>query len=156
MLLPHHPLALQQKDDSVTIDLKEPVSLAFALRYLNSFAKATPLSGHVTLCMARDVPVMVDYQISDMGHLRCAAAQAYWRTCCHVHAACDSVTLHCTFRLRTGDGKGGRSSTKDDLFCSVLCHTTPLSPPPLPPRHSRSFYLAPKIEDDEMEGEDEA
>jgi len=29
----------------VSIDLNEPVSLTFALRYLNSFAKATPLSG---------------------------------------------------------------------------------------------------------------
>lgn len=26
------------------IDLNEPVTLTFALRYLNSFAKATPLS----------------------------------------------------------------------------------------------------------------
>jgi proliferating cell nuclear antigen len=54
----------------VSIDLKEPVSLTFALRYLNSFAKATPLASHVSLSMARDLPVMVDYQISDMGHLR--------------------------------------------------------------------------------------
>lgn len=62
--------SLSQKEDQVSIDLKEPVSLTFALRYLNSFAKATPLSSHVTLSMARDLPVMVDYQISDMGHLR--------------------------------------------------------------------------------------
>ena len=33
-----------QKEDQVSIDLTEPVSLTFALRYLNSFAKATPLS----------------------------------------------------------------------------------------------------------------
>jgi hypothetical protein len=59
-----------QKEEQVSIDLKEPVSLTFALRYLNSFAKATPLSSHVSLSMARDLPVMVDYQISDMGHLR--------------------------------------------------------------------------------------
>lgn len=35
----------QQKEDQVSIELNEPVSLTFALRYLNSFAKATPLSG---------------------------------------------------------------------------------------------------------------
>lgn len=29
------------------IDLNEPVTLTFALRYLNSFAKATPLSNTV-------------------------------------------------------------------------------------------------------------
>lgn len=32
------------------IDLNEPVSLTFALRYLNSFAKATPLSNVVSRC----------------------------------------------------------------------------------------------------------
>ncbi|WIA19744.1 hypothetical protein OEZ85_005664 [Tetradesmus obliquus] len=59
-----------KKEEQVSIDLKEPVALTFALRYLNSFAKATPLASHVSLSMARDLPVMVDYQISDMGHLR--------------------------------------------------------------------------------------
>eukprot|EP00775_Hariotina_reticulata_P012575 gene12575-12705_t len=78
----------EKKEEQVTIDLNEPVSLTFALRYLNSFSKATPLSSHVSLSLARDLPVMVDYQISDMGSLK--------------------------------------------------------------------FYLAPKIEDEDMEGEDEA
>lgn len=150
-------LLILQKEDNVSIELNEPVSLTFALRYLNSFAKATPLSselfssalfskslaevgswtrhltcvsprnwtahcvdgpsthlpcrrpcsadafttlsqsvvrvdsacslhavrliaacvlfclvraGTVTLSMARDLPVMVEYRISDMGHLR--------------------------------------------------------------------------------------
>lgn len=39
-------------------------------RYLNSFSKATALSGFVTLAMTKDLPVMVEYQIADMGHLR--------------------------------------------------------------------------------------
>ena len=33
------------------IDLVEPVTLTFALRYLNSFSKATPLSPTVILSM---------------------------------------------------------------------------------------------------------
>lgn len=41
------------------IELKEPVALTFALRYLTSFAKATPLATHVTLSMTRELPVMV-------------------------------------------------------------------------------------------------
>jgi proliferating cell nuclear antigen len=45
------------------------VSLTFALRYLNSFAKATPLAGRVKLCLARDMPISVSYEISDMGSL---------------------------------------------------------------------------------------
>eukprot|EP00877_Chromochloris_zofingiensis_P014263 jgi/Chrzof1/9090/Cz03g35210.t1 len=75
-------------EDQTKIILKEPVALTFALRYLNSFAKATPLASHVSLSMTRELPIMVDYQISDIGYLR--------------------------------------------------------------------FYLAPKIEDDDMEGGDEA
>jgi hypothetical protein len=35
------------------------VALTFALRYLTSFAKATPLATHVTLSMTRELPVMV-------------------------------------------------------------------------------------------------
>lgn len=64
------PPCVLQKEDQVTIDLKEPVTLTFALRYLNSFAKATPLSSTVSLNLARDLPILVDYQMSDMGHLR--------------------------------------------------------------------------------------
>lgn len=77
-----------KKEEQTVIDLKEPVALTFALRYLTSFAKATPLATHVTLSMTRELPVMVEYTMTDMGYLR--------------------------------------------------------------------FYLAPKIEDEEMEGEDEA
>ena len=35
------------------IDLVEPVTLTFALRYLNSFSKATPLSPTVVLSMSK-------------------------------------------------------------------------------------------------------
>ncbi len=59
-----------QADDQTEIDLKEPVSLTFALRYLNSFAKATPLSTHVHLGMTKDLPIVVEYQIADMGSLK--------------------------------------------------------------------------------------
>ncbi len=31
-------------EDNTVIEMQEPVALTFALRYLNSFAKATPLS----------------------------------------------------------------------------------------------------------------
>jgi proliferating cell nuclear antigen len=50
-----------QKEDQTTIDLKEPVALNFALRYLTSFSKATPLATHVTLSMTRELPVMVGF-----------------------------------------------------------------------------------------------
>jgi len=50
--------------EDVVIELKEPVTLTFALRYLNSFSKATPLSSVVTLQMSKDVPLVVQYSFS--------------------------------------------------------------------------------------------
>jgi len=53
------------------IDLVEPVTLTFALRYLNSFSKATPLSPTVILSMSKVGPA---------GHLtcRCLASSPRW------------------------------------------------------------------------------
>lgn len=62
-----------EDDDGVTIKCEEEVSLTFALRYLNFFAKATPLSGNVVLKMSPDVPLVTEYKIGedgDMGSLR--------------------------------------------------------------------------------------
>ena len=38
---------VDKPEDATVVDLQEPVSLSFALRYLNSFAKASPLSSQV-------------------------------------------------------------------------------------------------------------
>jgi len=65
--------SVDDEDDSVAIKLEDDVSLTFALRYLNFFAKATPLSDHVTLKMSPDVPLVVEYKIGDggdLGHIR--------------------------------------------------------------------------------------
>jgi proliferating cell nuclear antigen len=65
----------EKEEESVQIKMEEEVSLTFAVRYLNSFAKATPLSSVVTLKMSADVPLVVEYAISnteekEMGHIR--------------------------------------------------------------------------------------
>jgi len=66
--------SVDEEDDAVVIKLEDEVSLTFALRYLNFFAKATPLSDVVTLKMSPDVPLVVEYKIQtedgDMGHIR--------------------------------------------------------------------------------------
>ncbi|CBY07754.1 unnamed protein product [Oikopleura dioica] len=56
--------------DAVTVEVNEPVNLTFALRYLNFFTKATPLSGQVTLSISPDVPLVVAYEIEDLGHIK--------------------------------------------------------------------------------------
>jgi len=58
------------KDNQTVIDLQEPVTLTFALRYLNSFTKATPLAPMVQLQMSKELPVVVQYLIADMGYVR--------------------------------------------------------------------------------------
>jgi hypothetical protein len=61
---------VDDEKDSVQIKLEDDVSLTFALRYLNSFAKATPLSNTVSLKMSPDVPLVVEYAIEELGHIR--------------------------------------------------------------------------------------
>lgn len=46
-----------KEEEAVVVDMNEAVCLTFALRYLNFFTKATPLSGQVTLSMSQDVPL---------------------------------------------------------------------------------------------------
>jgi len=60
----------ENQKDRVTITMDEPVELNFALRYLNFFTKATPLSSTVIISMSPDVPVVVEYPIEDYGHIK--------------------------------------------------------------------------------------
>jgi len=62
--------SIDDEEDAIQIKLEEEVSLTFALRYLNFFAKATPLSTKVCLKMSPDVPLVVEYSIEEMGHIR--------------------------------------------------------------------------------------
>lgn len=61
---------VDKEEDAVSIEMQEAVTLTFALRYLNFFTKATPLSPQVTLSMSADVPLVVEYKIGEMGHVR--------------------------------------------------------------------------------------
>lgn len=70
-----HSTTADKEGSQTHIELVEPVSLTFALRYLSSFAKATPLSDSVTITITKDLPVVVEYGIADMGHLRSGGSQ---------------------------------------------------------------------------------
>jgi len=57
----------------VVVKCEDEVSLTFALRYPNFFAKATPLSGSVILKMSPEVPLVTEYKIGEngsLGHIR--------------------------------------------------------------------------------------
>eukprot|EP00899_Mesostigma_viride_P007736 jgi/Mesvir1/16964/Mv15812-RA.1 len=62
--------SVDKPEEQITIELQEPVSLTFALRYLSSFTKATSLSDTVTLSMSTELPVVVEYSIENLGYLR--------------------------------------------------------------------------------------
>ncbi|PNX85517.1 proliferating cell nuclear antigen large form protein [Trifolium pratense] len=57
-------------DDATVIEMNESVALQFALRYMNSFTKATPLSNTVTISLSNERPVVVEYKIAEMGYVR--------------------------------------------------------------------------------------
>jgi len=59
-----------KKEDQTILEVDEPVSLSFALRYLNLFNKASNLSNQVVLSMSADTPLVVEYKIPDLGSLR--------------------------------------------------------------------------------------
>lgn len=63
-------LNVDKEDEVIVIEMQEPVVLTFACRYLNAFTKATPLSNQVQLSMSADVPLVVEYRIADLGHIR--------------------------------------------------------------------------------------
>jgi len=52
-------------EEAVTIAMQEPITQTFALKYLNQFAKATPLCTQVSLSLSPDVPLVVEYKIQE-------------------------------------------------------------------------------------------
>ena len=78
---------VDKEEEAVSIEMQEPVTLTFATRcallnikltkflqivprYLNMFTKASCLAPQVSLSMSPDVPLVVEYNIGDIGHIR--------------------------------------------------------------------------------------
>ncbi|RMD44532.1 hypothetical protein DV735_g531, partial [Chaetothyriales sp. CBS 134920] len=57
-------------EHDVSIQLSEPVSLTFGLKYLVNFSKATALAPKVKLCLSQEVPLLVEYNLSGTSYLR--------------------------------------------------------------------------------------
>ncbi|WOG94009.1 hypothetical protein DCAR_0313299 [Daucus carota subsp. sativus] len=62
--------SVDKPEDATIIEMQETVSLTFALRYMNSFTKATPLANQVTISLSSELPVVVEYKIAEMGYIR--------------------------------------------------------------------------------------
>jgi proliferating cell nuclear antigen len=69
-------VTLRQQNDqdsdkkNVSIELNNPVSLTFSLKYLVNFTKATGLSAQVRVCLSDEVPLLVEYALANNSFLR--------------------------------------------------------------------------------------
>ncbi|UJR10164.1 hypothetical protein I4U23_014380 [Adineta vaga] len=61
---------IEKEEEAVVIEMKEAVALTFAVRYLSMFCKAAPLSPQVGLSLSEDTPLMCEFKIAEMGHVR--------------------------------------------------------------------------------------
>ena len=56
-------------EEKLLLRASEPISMAFALRYLNLFNKAASLSEEVQICMSPEVPIVMKFAF-DLGSLK--------------------------------------------------------------------------------------
>ena len=61
---------VEKPGESVEIELSEPVSLTFSLKYLVNFCKASALSNTVKICLSNEVPLLVEYTLAGSSYLR--------------------------------------------------------------------------------------
>ncbi|KAK3372482.1 putative proliferating cell nuclear antigen [Podospora didyma] len=61
---------VEKTDESIEIELAEPVSLTFSLKYLVNFCKASTLSPQVKICLSNEVPLLVEYPMANNSYLR--------------------------------------------------------------------------------------
>ncbi len=61
---------MEKPDLKVDIEMTEPVSLSFSLKYLVNFCKAAVLSSQVKICLSNEVPLLVEYTLAGSSYLR--------------------------------------------------------------------------------------
>lgn len=61
---------VDKPEQNIEINLSEPVALTFSLKYLLNFCKASGLSSSVKLCLSNEVPLLVEYSLSNNSFLR--------------------------------------------------------------------------------------
>lgn len=66
------PRESDKVEERITLKVKEPVVVTFALAYLVKFAKAAPLSGQVELGVGADMPISVKFDLdtAENGHMQ--------------------------------------------------------------------------------------
>merc|ERR1712060_715522 len=65
----------EEEDDdtpasNLALSVKENIELSFATQYLKKFTAAGPLANTVTVSLSEDVPMVIYYEMKDLGHLK--------------------------------------------------------------------------------------
>jgi proliferating cell nuclear antigen len=60
----------EKSEDQIDIKCEEKVACSYGLQYLNSFAKASSLSNQVALYISSQFPLMIEYEIEQMGYVK--------------------------------------------------------------------------------------
>ena len=60
----------EKEEHHIEIDCNEMVNNSFGLKYLTSFSKASSLSSRVGLYLSSSFPLMIDYDIEDIGYIK--------------------------------------------------------------------------------------
>lgn len=81
---------VEKPEQNIEIELSEPVSLTFSLKYLVNFCKASGLSKTVKLCLSNEVPLLVEYGLSGSSYLRFYLAPKVFP-----HSSSDTRVLTC-------------------------------------------------------------
>jgi proliferating cell nuclear antigen len=66
-----------EEGGSTTIQVNSPVQATFSLKYLMNFTKATSLCDMVNLSISNELPIVVEYKVSDLGYIRYFLAPRY-------------------------------------------------------------------------------
>lgn len=61
---------VEKPKENIEIELSEPVSLTFSLKYLVNFCKASALSEQVKICLSNEVSLLVEYGVQGNSYLR--------------------------------------------------------------------------------------
>jgi proliferating cell nuclear antigen len=67
----------EKNDEDIKIKVSEPVKMGFALRYLNSFSKATPLCEKINLKLSKEFPLQLEFKVGKSGFIRFYLAPKY-------------------------------------------------------------------------------
>jgi hypothetical protein len=103
---------VEKPNESIEIELTEPVSLTFSLKYLVNFCKASGLSNTVKICLSNEVPLLVEYGLGANSYLRFYLAPKV-RTACYAFSSRDGLLTNlCRLATRSRPGQEAPATTR--------------------------------------------